>query len=187
MHTPWRRLALLSLLLSSGCTAVAGAALGPVGEAAMEKALEEPPHAVALSGEILDYATFRPEPHAAIEFWSENLSAVPEVKVDARGRFSLRVDTCRRDEAAPGRDGDGAPPPGCRAWIGRFQARARLGGRCSLPVPDDGQGGGDGLVLWLRPCEETGASARTWRPARLVGEEATPPSPPGLPVQTCPI
>lgn len=153
----------------------------------MEKALEEPPRAVALSGEIRDFATFRPEPDAIIEFWSENRSAAPEAKVDAKGRFSLRVDTCRKAEPAEAQPGGGGIPPDCRSWIGRFYVRARLGGRCSLAVPDDGQGGGADLVLWLRPCEGTGSEARSWRPARMVGEAGTQPAPAGLPVQTCPI
>jgi hypothetical protein len=119
---------------------------------------EEPPHTLLVEGEIRDFLSFRAEPSAAIETWSDDPGYAPKATIDERGQFSLRIDVCRR-EATVGQRIAGnllfGSSDGCARWLGHFRFRARLGDRCSLSYQADTlpKEGGP-LVLWLRPCAE---------------------------------
>lgn len=168
----------LAALLQCGCGMALAMAGGPAAEAWGDavKADPGPPLARAFGGEIRDFATFKLEPGATLEFWSDDPTYRPTARLDGEGRFSIRIDTCL---AAPGVADQAASavflarPLACMNWIGRFAIRARLGGRCSLPEPDPGRKAGDGpTVLWLRECTAGGRGGHPWRATKVEG--ATP-------------
>lgn len=118
---------------------------------------DEPPHAVLIEGEIRDFRTFRPEPGAVIETWTEDPEYRPTAKVDDRAQYALRFDVCRKEADAGQQMAAGilAPGPhGCMRWAS-FRFRARLGDRCSVVYREENLPKGRGpLILWLRPCDE---------------------------------
>lgn len=125
------------------------------------------PRARAFAGEIRDFATYRLEPAAGLEFWSEDSEYVPVARLDGRGGFVLHVDLCRREATFEdqlfhtifiGSQID------CTRWLGRYAFRARQGTRCSVSHPDgERPGHQQPLVLWLRDCPEATTSGRAWR------------------------
>jgi len=134
-------------------------------------------------GEIRDFASFRLEPAAVLEFWSERPGYTPDVALDAQGGFTARVDACRRTVADEGRPTASAvavevvgealmriPPTSigsCTQWIGKFGLRARLGDRCSFALSDSTPpADGGSTVLWLLDCPEPVREAHTWRQLR---------------------
>jgi len=128
----------------------------------------EPPRSIAYSGEIRDFATFRLEPGAVLEFWSDLPGYAPTAAFDGHGGFSIRVDACQRRATV----GEGLAsalilpyPMQCAAWIGRFGLRARLGAKCSLSADDElAVAPGRPLVLWLRECESLSRGEHPWGP-----------------------
>jgi hypothetical protein len=134
-------------------------------------------------GEIRDFATFRLEPAAILEFWSERPGYAPDVALDGRGGYTARVDACRRTLADEGRPTAGEvaadvvnellmriparSSASCSEWIGKFGLRARLGDRCSFAVSDEPPpASGGSLVLWLHDCQEPAREAHHWRQLR---------------------
>ncbi|ACL64446.1 hypothetical protein A2cp1_1097 [Anaeromyxobacter dehalogenans 2CP-1] len=119
---------------------------------------EEPPHALLVEGEIRDFVSFRAEPRAVIETWTDDPAYTPKATIDESGHFSLRIDVCRR-EATFGQQVATTlvvgSSDGCARWLRAFHFRARLGDRCSITygadmIPKEREP----FVLWLRPCTE---------------------------------
>ena len=128
---------------------------------------QEPPHAIVVEGEIRDFVSFRTEPGAVIETWTDDPSYAPKPTIDERGQFSLRIDTCRQ-EATVGEQIAGYLLVGsshrCARWLGQFRFRARAEDRCSLTYRADALPKEPGpLVLWLRPCAEVESLTRQQR------------------------
>jgi hypothetical protein len=127
---------------------------------------EAPPHALLVEGEIRDFVTFRAEPSAVIETWTDDPGYVPKATIDERGEFSLRIDVCRRettvgDEIA--RSVFVGSSDGCARWLRQFRFRARQGERCSVTYGPDTLAKERGrLVLWLRKCVEVEPRSRPW-------------------------
>jgi hypothetical protein len=131
-----------------------------------------PPHAILLEGEIRDVATLRAEPAAVIEAWTDEPGYTPEANVDPQGRFTLRIDVCRK-AFTPGEQlalgvaeavliGT-SDPDTCARRLWSYRFRARLGDRCSIThAPESVALERRPLVLWLEPC--AALEARTWRP-----------------------
>lgn len=119
---------------------------------------EQPAHALLVEGEIRDFLSFRAEPRAVIETWTDDPDYAPKATIDERGQFSLRIDICRRKETAGEEFASQllfGSSDGCARWLEHFHFRARLGDRCSLTYGADTLPKKDGpLVLWLRPCTE---------------------------------
>lgn len=172
--------ALAVALFQSGCVSLAASALGaPLETPDTSEPLEPPappePTTVAYAGEIRDFGSFRLEPGAGLEFWSEKPGFEPTARLDGRGGFSVRVDVCRR-MSTPGENlawglvfGGSAFDPTCYEPIGRYALRARLGARCSAPF-------GEGApapevrgtpVLFLTDCVDLHGGGREWRPVAV--------------------
>jgi hypothetical protein len=119
---------------------------------------QDPPHALLVEGEIRDFLSFRVEPRAVIETWTDDPEYAPKASIDERGQFSLRFDICRREATFGERAASNllvGSSDGCARWLGEFHFRARLGDRCSLTYGADSLPKERGpLVLWLRPCTE---------------------------------
>lgn len=136
-----------------------------------EYRLDEPPPRIhVFVGEIRDFATYRLERAAGLEFWSEDPGYVPIGELDGQGRFVLRVEACRQDATFGDMliekvvVGDDIT---CTRWIGQFAFRARQGARCSVPQGDGARAGDQGpLVLWLLDCHDGGSGGRAWRPVK---------------------
>lgn len=133
----------------------------------------DPPRVRVFVGEIRDHATFGLEPAASLEFWSEDPTYQPTVQLDGLGRYSIRVDACREDAGLAmevASDLVFRDRTTCLRWIGRFQIRARLGTRCSLPEPAGPESQVESpLVLWLRECHELGRGGRPWHAVKTAG------------------
>jgi hypothetical protein len=131
---------------------------------------DPPPRLFVFAGEIRDFATYRLEPSAGLEFWSEDPEYRPVAELDGQGRYTLRVDACRRDAtfgdmvAETVLIGDNI---NCTRWIGKFAFRARQGTRCSASHRSDEETGRrDPRVLWLLDCQESGGRGHAWRPVK---------------------
>ncbi len=140
---------------------------------------DPPPRLHVFVGEIRDFATYRLEPAAGLEFWSEDPDYVPTGELDGQGRFVLRVEACRRDAtfgdmlAEKIVIGDDIT---CTRWIGQFAFRARQGARCSPSHPDGARTGGQQspLVLWLADCRDGPSHGRAWRPVKTAARAGDP-------------
>jgi hypothetical protein len=165
-----RRAALPALLLPALC----GCGLflnGPIGKDAngfdVYPPQKEPPHALLVEGEIRDFLSFRAEPRAVIETWTDEPDYAPKAIIDERGQFSLRIDVCRRETTVGEQIALNllvGSSDGCARWLGQFRFRARLGDRCSLTYgPETLPKERGPLVLWLRPCAEVESLPRPLR------------------------
>ncbi len=161
------RLAAL-LLIQAGCGLYLNRDPEPIVQGRLPAPAEEDPQTTfAFAGEVRDFATFRPEPEAVIEFWSEHPSYTPTVKRDGRGGFSIRMEACRRPATTATRIAASVlvgGPPGCPEPIGRWGLRARDGDRCSFAIDASTPAGRAPLVLWLRDCAGT-RGEHAWRRA----------------------
>jgi hypothetical protein len=157
-----RPAALAALIVLPGCGIVLQN-LGSPGEEEITPGVlpsqpdPEPPGSVVVGGEIRDLVSFRLEPGATIETWSEDPGYAPRAVVTEDGAYSLRVDLCRA-RASFGEAiamsiliGDTST---CSRWISRFRFRARLGTRCSVAYGEEVLAEAGPVALWLRECSE---------------------------------
>jgi hypothetical protein len=175
MRSPLRSLTLVS---GAAALALTGCGLALPRESPQEAAIrrnyhldDPPPRLFVFAGEIRDFATFRLEPGAGLEFWSEDSEYLPVAELDGQGRYVLRVEACRQDAtfgamvAEKVIFGDNI---NCTRWIGQFAFRARQGTRCSVSHRSDAKTGGtEPPVLWLLDCQGSVSRSRAWRPVKL--------------------
>jgi hypothetical protein len=178
---PWRRALLLVLTVPAGCLFADGRTLE-------ERKWDPPPEPLAftLQGVIRDFATMRPEPGAALEFWSDDPGYLPVATVHEDGSYSVLVDLCRRrhyrcDEAPSCQSTAEATAaavmePVAAAFLGQdasrcwrklrgFGVRARLGDRCTFSIEYGGPGWKEREpTLWLHPCRAPERTLYPWRP-----------------------
>jgi hypothetical protein len=147
---------------------------GPIGKDAngfdVYPPQQELPHALLVEGEIRDFLSFRAEPHAVIETWTDDPDYAPKATIDEGGRFSLRIDVCRRETSVGEQIAVNllvGSSDTCARRVGQFRFRARLGDRCSLTYGAETLPKERGpLVLWLRPCGDVEPLPRPQRDER---------------------
>jgi hypothetical protein len=167
---------LMGLLLQWGCILIPAPTPEEWASQQTHTPRDDPPRARVFVGEIRDHATFALEPAAMLEFWSEDPTYLPVAQLDGLGRYSVRVDVCRQDAGLAEQVANDLvfhEPKTCLRWIGRFQIRARLGTRCSLPEPADlGSKVENPLVLWLGECHDLGRGGRSWHAVKVAGRQS---------------